>query len=508
MPNSIDSNLTGLAVAEEASLKTLPGSPIWYGLEPNSYSDFGSTIKTEARAPIDPTRQNKKGAVVDVDASAKFNIDHTQNNLTRLLQGFFFADIHQKPATIALDGTFWAISSVTASSKTFGFAATPGIPSSFITNRLILVSNTFFNNGIKTVAGSTTTSVVVGETCFDESPTSAAKIETVGYKFPAGALSCSVVGGLQVLSIPSGSMSNELAGLSAGEWVFFDFDPTNTTAARGYARVLSVSGTTLTFDTTTFTPFTATSSGIFPVIYFSNFIKNESTPSLIKRRSYQIERSLSNDGTSSNNQTEIVIGAVSNELNLKIQQAKKLEVEIGYIGCDKIQRSSTLGPLGGTRVASLGEEALNGTSNVYDMKLSINSNSVSNRNDLFAYVTDVELNIKNNVSADKAVGVLGAFDLSVGNFHVTGKLTAYFTNTTSVDAVRNNADVGFYAIIANKNAGFIYDIPLLGLGNGRLNVVKDKSVDLPLDLMAAQSKFGHTLTYCSFPYLPNAAMPT
>lgn len=508
MSNKIDSNITGLAFAEETTLKTLPGTPVWYGLEPNSYSDFGGELSTVARAPIDPSRQNKKGTITDLDASGGFNIDFTKSNLTRLLQGFFFADARELPNTKALNAAAVTLTGVAASSKTYAAASGLG---AFTALQLIYASgfSNATNNGLKTVASSTAGTVVVNETLIDEaSPPAGAKLQTVGFQFASGDISMAVTSGIPSLVATAANFTT-LPGLIPGLWVFIGGDAAGTTFANnvGYARIKSIAAKAIVFDDTSFTPATEAGTGKTIRLFVGTVVKNEKSPSLIKRRSYNIERQLGQGPTST--QAEYLEGAVANEFTLNVPQADKLNADLTFVACDNTHRSGEAGDeiKGGTRVGVAGEDAYNTSSDIYRIKMSVINPASSNPSALFGYVSEANVSINNNVSPNKAIGTLGAFDTSAGNFEVGGSITAYFTTISAVRAVRQNADVGLSIIGASKNAGFVFDIPLLGLGGGRLNVEKDAPITVPLEPAGAENANGYTMLYEAFSYLPSVAMP-
>jgi hypothetical protein len=55
--------------------------------------------------------------------------------------------------------------------------------------------------------------------------------------------------------------------------------------------------------------------------------------------------------------------------------------------------------------------------------------------------------------------------------------------------------------------GWLWDMPLLMLGDGRLKVEKDKPVTIPLTMDgAAHTVLNHTLLAIRFPFLPQAAL--
>ncbi len=438
--HSVDSNSTGLSIAEEECIKVLPGvngaDAVWQALEPNGYpGDFGATISTVARNPLNPSRQRRKGAIVDIDASGGFNTDHTASNMTELLQGFFFADLRVKSTTIP------------------------------------------------TPDGGT----------------------APGFEFAAGDVAATVAGGKLVLTATAATMNDK--GLAAGDWVFLGGDDADTRLGTnvGFARIQSITAKAITFDITTFEPVADAGAAVTLQMYFSKFLRNENDPALIKRRTYQLERTLGQDAAGT--QSQYLIGAVPNEFTLNVPQGDKLNCDLTFLACDQEVRTGLQGLKPGTRVAAPGEDALNTSTDVYQMKLYIVNPVDSTPTPLFGFLQEGSISINNNVSPLKGIGVAGAFDMSAGTFEVGGDVTAYFTDVAAINAIRANADVGFYTAICAKNKGIIYDIPLLGIDGGQLNIEADTPVTIPVGMQAAENPQGYTLSYSQFDYLPNIAMP-
>ena len=506
--NKIDSNITALHIAEEECLKQLPVTPVWYEQEPNSYSDFGGEITNVARNPIDPSRQRKKGTVTDLDASGGFNSDFTQSNMARLLQGFFFADAREKASTAPLNGTAVAITNVDGVSEEFDAAS--GLDA-FAAGDLVLASGfgVAANNGLKRVTGSISTALTVAEDLTAEAtPPASAKLEVVGFQFALDDVD--IVKSASTLTLTTTIADFTTMGLTVGEWIFIGGDAAgnqfgNVDNAPGYGRISSISANALILDETTFTGATETSSGTTLQIFFGNVIRNENDTALIKRRSYSMERQLGEDANGV--QSEYLEGAIPNEFTLSIPQAEKLSADLTYVAMDNTQRDGATGIKSGTRVTSTGEEAFNTSSDVFRIKLNVVDPATLNPTGLFAFVSEANLAINNNVTPTKAVGTLGAFDATAGDFEVSGSITAFFSDVSAIAAVRNNSDVALNAIFARDNAGFIFDAPLISLGGGRVSVEKDSSIEIPVETNAAENANGYTLLTCFLPYLPDVAMP-
>lgn len=497
----IDSNTSGLRIAYEDDIGVLPENPVFYPLEPNSYPDFGVSVKTTPRAPISQSRQRKKGFVTDLDATGGFNQDLTQNNLTRHLQGFFFAEIREKATTAPMNGAAIPLTSVSSAT---GYAAAAGLDV-FKVNNLVTATGFAFaaNNGLKVLTAAAAGALMATGLVNEAAPPAGAKLEKVGHRFAAGDITFTMNGNLQRMVSTSNALVNAL-GLIPGEWVYIGGDDAqNKGDIVGWARASIVTAGYIEFDKTDWAPKAYPAAGKLYDVYVGSLLRTEDDPDLQKRITGTLERTLGNNGTGV--QAEYISGACANTLAVNMPQADKITMDLGYIAIDGYSRSGVQGLIDGVRPDEPATDAFNTSSDFSRIKLSLVDPTSSNVTPLFAYLLDMSLNISNNVTPNKALGTLGAIDTTAGMFTADGSLTAYFVDTSSTMAVRNNSDVTLDIVIAKDNAGMVFDLPLISLGNGINKVEVDQPITVPLDMQAAQSKFGHTMVYQNFPYVPSIA---
>jgi hypothetical protein len=376
------------------------------------------------------------------------------------------------------------------------------------------------NNGnhiVNTGALATNTELNVATTLVAETPASdtAARVVRVGHEADVDDIDVVATSGSNLPRLTSTTLDFTTLGLIPGEWIFVGGDGAleqfGTAANNGFARVFSIAANELVVDKTQSTWIDETSSGSRTIhLYFGRVLKNE-TGSLIKRRTYQLERTLgAPDDASTDLQAEYLPGSLPNEMSVNIPTAEKITADLSFISLDNEQVAAG-SQKGGTRLSLVEADAFNTSSDFSRIKMAT-APAAGNAapTPLFAFVTELTLSINNNATPNKAVGVLGAFEVTAGTFTVGGSLTAYFSNVAAVQAVRDNADITLDFHIVKANAGISVDIPMIALGEGRASVEQDQPITLPLSMDAAtgakyDANFDHTLLMVFYDYLPTLA---
>ena len=622
MSNKVDSNFTGLRYALEMRGQAgvlpgehgNPGTAVWNELEPNSYSDFGSDLKTTARSVITAGRQKKKGRVTDLDSKAGFQLDFTGNNLAPLLPVFMFADWHESSKASEITGV--TAGNIFARPGLFNSAAWP-------VGGLVLAEgfNTSGNNGLKTISAHADGQLTVSETLTVETGADAGSMEgytitvaitadvdngygtdkSVSYTLTAaddadtvGAALASLLAavgvtatytaGTDILEIdgsenvgdstisvtvedtagatradiapsveaPTGTASDPrditmtplaapdviefatltLVGFSStagdidvdasdaefpaftstvldfttlplnpGQWIYTggDLAASRFTNAgnNGYARIYSVAAHRLVFDKTQNTMVTEANTTKTVQLFFGNFIRNENDPDLIVTQSMQLERYVVAG-------YEYAKGNFGNEMTINLPTADKITIDMAFLSLDTQAVDVADRKPGSFPVIRTDPAAFNTSSDMIRLRAS-EQHSAS---PLFSFVQEASLKVSNNISTLKALGVLGAFDVTIGDFEVTGDMTAYFNDIAAVQAVRNSTSLSLDFVLAFGNRGWVFDVPLFTGDKGTLSVEKDKAVTIPVGVNAAEDEDYHaTLMITWFPYLPSVATP-
>lgn len=494
----LDSNETSAYYAEEESIGVLPAVAVWKPLEPNSYNDFGGELTLLARNPINSSRQRKKGVITDLDAAGGLNQDFTQDNMQDMLQGFMFASFRNKAQT--------AITSITATVINVTSAA--GFK---VGNTVAVVgSSVSANNKSFKVTAITGNALTCAGLVADPAPRPNNRVSVCGLTVTDAAIV--TTGAFPSLTATGAAF--DTMGLTVGEYIYVGGDlPANSFANdtnNGFKRINTITPDALILDFSPAAMVAEVKSGDL-IIHVGRVLKNELGVDIV-RRSYQLERQLGAPDTAQPTQvqSEYLRGAVANEFAMSIGMADKINSDISFVAMDNEQRTAVQGVKAGTRLPLVESDAFNTSTDFSFMRLAVIDPNNEAPEALFAYLTELEITINNNVSPNKAVAILGAFDMTAGTFEVTASATAYFSTVEAVSAVRRNEDVTLSFGVVKQNAGFVCDLPLVALSDARLEVALNEPIMLPLTIDAAtaaklNANSDYTLMWCFFDYLPNVA---
>lgn len=504
----IDSSVVGLRYAEETvDITVLPGSPNWIPLEPNTFGDFGVEIETVSRDPISDDRQSKQGMVTDLEAKGGFQSDLTQSNLQDIMQGFMFADFRKKAEFGNGSGVFTSVSG------TYNAASGLGV---FVTGRLVFTKNfgVVTNNGFRRVTASSATTVTTSPVSVTEaSPPAAAQMVEVGVQAGSADINVDVTGAFYALT--STTLNFTTLGLSIGEWVFVGGDSAGlkfvTAGNNGWKRIRSLAAQRMEFDKSITTMSNETGTGLTIQIFYGRVLKNE-VGNLIKRRTYNLERTLGAPDTAQPTQiqSEYLEGAVANKINCEIGVADKVMCDLEFLACTGTTRTGVIGVKTGNRPNLVEQDGFNTSSDFTFLLVGAAPVAATVTAALFGFMTEFKFSINNNAKLNKAIGTLGAIEVTVGKFKVEGEIDAYFTTVDAIEAVKANTAHTASAALVKKNTGITFDIPLLTLGNARLNIEQDQEIRIPCKFDAASgaqvnANLDHTILWSFYDYLPSAA---
>lgn len=510
--SKIDSRGVYTLVAPEASLGVFPVGASWRKLDLNSYSDAGSSYESTPREVMDGSRQARKGKQSSKTASFGYNIDVTKSNTLAQVASFLYNTPKEKfttrsavagsPLTAVVTN---ALVSMTATTVT----ASAALAASLVAGDIFIIEDGM-NDRVPLVVVSVATvtvtfSLLRATQAIKVNPSlSNARLVKVGVKAAAA--------DMKLASTATGATLTTTAadfvamGLNKGEWVFVGGDDTASkfaTTPPFYARIETITAKVLTFDTTTSPVVTDAGTGVTLNLFFGTFINNGDI-----RTSYTHARHLGKDD-SGKTLVETFTGCVPNEMSVNLSESSYAQLDLAYMAKDhqpiKLETAAF-----NTTYAKVteppDEDAFHTSSDVFRQRLAV-SGVTLNPAAITSFVQEASLSITNNLSEDTAQGQFGAFDFSVGNFGLTGSITAYFIGFEAVDAIRCNCTVGMDMILAAKNTGIVIDMPAFTIG-GNVEVEANTSIKIALEQAAFRSsKFGYMLGWTAFAFLPASAMP-
>lgn len=478
-----DTSATSLAVTKD---ETISASTEWLYMEPNEYSSFSATIEKTARDPISKDRQRRKGTNTSVTASPAFTADMTLDMIAYFIPGFTFS------VWEGLQPESYAVNSVDGTTETYSVDAGAALAAGM----LVYASGWAMpeNNGLKTVASGTATTVVVNEDVVDETAPGSARLYVVGVRGATGDLEIDTEGNLI-----STTLDFTTLGLVVGQYIHIGGQAAANRFATadnfGLARVVTVSANKVELLSrgTTFT--TDNGAGQDVDILFSGFCRNYDVGDAnFNKQWYHMEATYNTETTL----YEYADCALNNTLSINNSVSDKTVMDLGFVAKDI--PAPVTSARDGTRSNQVRTEAYNTSSDI--VRLSLRDGSDTG---LTTFFKDTNLTLTNNVAPEYVLGQLTAEFINFGNFEVDIDTQAVFTDGVILNAIRNNTTLSLDLAYRNGDGGFVIHLPSGTLGDGSKNFERNAKVKITSPFAAHRDEtLGYTMGTSLFWYLPTA----
>ena len=478
--SAADSNATGLAVtkSEMPATATTP----WLYMEPNELGSFAATIEKVARDPITNDRQRRKGSITSVATAPQFTADMTLEMVHYYMDTFLFSVWKGlQPDSYTLVETSGGN---TYTVETGGAVLTAGS---------LVYADGFVNpenNGLKTVASATATTVVVNEALVDETASTKARLYAVGVRGAAGDLQIDAE-----QNLISTTLDFTTLGLTAGQYINIggalatnQFDN-----ATGKARIAVIEANKLTLEARDAAYTADPGTGKEVDILFSAFVRNVPVGDAdFLKQWYHMEATYNTDPML----YEYADCCVNNTLAINNALQDKAVLDLAFVGKDLLPPTDT--PRAGVRSNQVETEPFNTSSDIMRLRVSdVDDNGVS------TFFKDTNISINNNVAAEYVLGQLAAEFMNFGNFEVDIETTAVFTDAILLNAIRNNTTLGIDMADKNGDGGFVLSLPCGTFGDGSKSLPRNEKVKLTTPFMAHRDEDrGYTMGVSLFWYLP------
>lgn len=503
----VQTNTISESYAREATPGVLPGTPDWRQLEPNTIGNFGSDFKTLARTPITKSRQNRQGAVSDVDSAVEIDADLTMSSFFDFLESFAYAvavgpDRYNPTASTATGFTVPALSAAQAGRLKYGVGAA----------RSLLYARGFglaANNGLKLLnaaAVATDTEIkVAGLTAETPPATNVVELAIAGVRGAPGDLKINAGGHLTSIVLDFTTL-----GLSVGQSIWVGgVDVANqffNTANTGFARIVSIAANLITLEkrSQAFVLDDGTDTGagganISIDILFGQFIRNVDVDHADYREiTNQFELVSPNLMTGGATGYEYSLGCYANEMSVAVPLTQKATVKFGFVALSSTNPSTVRASGAANAKVPAATQAFGTSSDIARLRVADVDES-----GLSTDFKSMTISIKNNVSGEKVLGTLGPKYVNAGNLDVSIDAELIFTNPLVINRVRNGTRIGFDCALNNGDGGFLFDIPSGMLSGGKRNYKTNESVTVQFKVEAFRdAALGTSFSASVFPVLP------